>query len=545
MAAIEWRVLSGIIREGGLDTAIQSGLRAEFFKDSEAKRVYGYLRDYWFHRSTYHTLPTFNSLKRKFPSFTMTAKSESDLLEDPMKPLVHELKVASHDTDVRMLATYFQELVDEDPQDAIESFHKHITEIANRYHHSEKMGLSELNEKAIAHYEGIKSGVSYGIPWPWEPLTRDTLGKRAGDFIVIYGRMKTMKTWVALYNAIYDYKENNCRVLVWSKEMNKEKMSLRAASLLAEVDYQYFKRGRLPKHLEKKTFDTLQKLSENKPIGDGSHRADLLFLAGRDAPKTLVELEAAIENFKPDVVYLDSWYHLQVGDEAPKQQQRHNRIAELAEAVKSLAENQMIPIIAVHQANRQGESTYGETMADMSDSDVIAREADLIIRVFKKRGRELFEEDYEVALEVEKKAKAEAEYAALASAPKRPKLPKLGTPKQKNKNSIAKEQMEKAIDNPDDDETRVSAELALVMGGNREGTLEAFTIHAIPGYNFDLIRADYTIGEIEAWIKGDSAGVAPKKKIPEKDFKNAFSKQTLQAGAASNAGPGPKIQMGR
>jgi hypothetical protein len=175
-----------------------------------------------------------------------------------------------------------------------------------------------------------------------------------------------------------------------------------------------------------------------------------------------------------------------------------------------MAEDESLPVVAVHQANRLGEKTHGNTMVDMSDSDVIAREADLIIRVIKRRGKELYEDDYEVEIE---NAKREA---AIRKA-ERPQIgrPRIKLPK-KVEEEIAKQETQQDLS--EDDAPRVGAELALVLPGNREGILDAFTIHAVPGYNFEFISSDYSLDEIEEWVKQDDSGKSNKaaSKKPQK-----------------------------
>jgi replicative DNA helicase len=341
------------------------------------------------------------------------------------------------------------------------------------------------------------------------------MGKQPGDFIVFYGRIKSMKTWTLLFNAAFDYLENNERVLIWSREMNKKKICLRLASLLAGVDYQLFKKGKLPQHLANKAFRILEELLENddqswqrereveydeetgeehvRVIGELSREArlgtrNLLLLCGRAAPRTIEELQAVIQDWCPSVVYLDSFYHLE--SERAASSIRWQRVAALAEDVKGLAEDEEIPIIATHQANKQGEKTHGETMSDMAESEVIAREGDLIIRQFMRKGKELYEDDYEVASEKERRD-------VKPSNGRRTVIPR----KIKETSDDLPSKVEEAEASP-----RTGAELALVLSGNREGVLEAFTIHAIPGYNFSLISVNHSTAEIKEWVERDREG---------------------------------------
>jgi len=537
MAAIEHRILTRILKDKSLAEALRIGLTDKHFKDPESRDIWRHLQKHWYDRETIKTLPTIASVQRKWPAFQLTSGDDED---GALSAMSKDLKVRSFEADARSLATYFQELVDttDVDMDAIMSMQGHLNELIRERKNSERLGVTDVIDKAMDHYDNAASGNIYGVPWPWDCLTQDTLGKRPGDFVVFYARMKQMKTWVMLYCAIYDYLTNNSRVLIWSREMSKDKMSLRIASLLAKVDYQLLKRGMLPPKVQQRAWTIYKQLKEE----DYAYRDELtlkrearlgkrhlLLLCGRDAPRDLPELQGVIQEYHPDVVYLDSFYHLRTGREK-ESTQRWQRVAELAEDIKGMAEDEEIPIIAVHQANRLGEKTHGQTMADMSDSDVIAREADLVVRILKRRGHELWEEDYELALQQAKEEayRLAAEKPMMSIGRPRLKLPRKVEEEARRQEAEAKVEVKTENKEDTDDPPRIGAEIALVLGGNREGVLDAFTIHAIPGYNFDFIRSDYSLKEIEDWIrqdeeeddkpKGASGKVKPQ--FDEKTFKN-------------------------
>ena len=122
---------------------------------------------------------------------------------------------------------------------------------------------------------------------------------------------------------------------------------------------------------------------------------------------------------------------------------------------------------------------------DVADSDVIAREADLIIRIIKRKGHPLQEEEYESQL-----AKHRMKVA---------KLPRIQI-RRDDKYYVPSKAMQKPEES---DPVRVGAEIMLIMGGNREGVLDAFTIHAVPGYNFKMINANFSTEEVKQWVSED------------------------------------------
>jgi len=497
---LEYRVLSEILRSRTLQEALKHGLSDAHFKDPEARQIWKHLVDHWKHRATMRTLPSIRSVQDKWASFRLSPVPLEE--EAELKALIRSLKLVSFETDARAHASYFQELVDdlegEELHSAIVEMQSRLTEITQKMRDSHPMGVREIIEEAKEHYESAQDGELFGLPWPWECLTEDTLGKRAGDFVVFYARMKMMKTWLLLYCAAHDFLENNARVLIWSREMSKGKICLRLASLFAKVDYQLFKRGLLPPQVQKRAWLKFEQLMDEGTAeydGDVQRRKIILF-CGRDAPKQLEEIQGHIWESQPDVVYLDSFYHIETANMKGIRQRWH-KFAVLSEDVKSMAEDEAVPVIAVHQANRIGDKTFGDTMVDVADTDVLAREADLVARILKRSGEELHEDDYETAIE----------QARLEAAARKLGKPKLGRPRIKVPKLLeeqkAKERFLKAAEEDEDETPRMGAELAIVLPGNREGVLDAFTIHAVPGYNFEFISKDYTIAQIEEWIKED------------------------------------------
>lgn len=551
MAALETRILTEILRSGSMDLTLQLGLKEGHFKDPESRAIFNLLMRHWHNRHTASTLPSISSVQHKFPAFQMTAKEIEDPNERaPLQALVKQLMMSAFESDLRSMVSYFQDLVDQD-QDSIETvkaMQAHLSELSAMQTSGERMGLRGVIERAIAHYDLAYTGQIYGLSWPWKCLTEDTLGKRSGKLIVFYARMKQMKTWVMLFNAVHDFLKNNARVLVWSKEMDKDDMALRVASILAKVDYQLFKKGKLPpkvydracRILEQYLDEDISSYDEAKGVEDVSRRK-LILLCGKDAPSTLDELKYEITQYAADIAYLDSFYHMTTSRMVGVTQ-RWRQIAILSEDIKAMADLLGIPFVCIHQANRSGEKTYGDTMSDMADSDVLAREADLIIRILKRRGKQLYEEDYEVELERDKR-----EAAALKA-----EQPKIGKPTiriprkveeaiRQTEEDRSEDPLGDAIEDAESDEDdseipRTGAELALVLGGNREGVLNAFTIHAVPGYNFEFISSDYSLSDIKQWIKEDDEKddvAAPKKPggMKKPDFTSETFKNFRKGGS--------------
>jgi replicative DNA helicase len=85
--------------------------------------------------------------------------------------------------------------------------------------------------------------------WPWEPLQAETGGGQEDDYIVFYGRPKSMKSWVLCY-LISFLVDSGKRVLVYTKEMTTKNIYRRIAAFLAGIPYDDLRHARLPPHHE-------------------------------------------------------------------------------------------------------------------------------------------------------------------------------------------------------------------------------------------------------------------------------------------------------
>lgn len=298
-------------------------------------------------------------------------------------------------------------------------------------------------------------------------------------------------TWLLLKCAVEDFVKYNQRVVIWSKEMPEDQMKLRLGSLIGDVDYQLQKAGALPPRMEKKLFNRLDEFSvtfrkKGETIQEEADivRRKLIVLCGRNAPRSIEELQTIIKNEGATAAYIDGFYHITC-DRAERTTQLWARYHHISEAMKNLSIEEEVPVIATAQANREGEKVLGRNLTEVAGTDSLAREADLIMRAIMKKGRDLEEEDYEGAAGETHGRQVKGLRGAREPKSKYRRREKSGNKKSKRR-------------------ARTSAEIALVLSGNRDGTLDAFSIHAVPGYNFNVISTEFSAESIQAWVKRDT-----------------------------------------
>lgn len=519
--SIEDRVLTEIIRKKGMNVAASKGLKSEHFKDSEPQALFKYLSAHYKHPQTTGELPSLREIKKRFPGFILMDSDGTGL-----SSLVHELKLGSIQSDLTSLAKSFTELVEsgDDPEGALNLMQMALPRIRLSHKGNSGFGASDMATYVRQQYALAQTGKNWGIKWPWDPLNRDTLGKHKGDFIVLYSRMKMMKTWLMYLAAAEDYFVNKQRVLIWTGDMGREKSILRFASIFAKVDYQVLKNGILPKPLWERTQRVLDAVAANlsqspDEILDGKillDREDLICLCGPDRPKTLGELRAFISMWEPTVVYLDSMYKL-IPEGVSNRATTTEKLMHLAQQGKEMAVDLDVPIVATLQANRSGQGKAGEDLTDVYGSDAFGMEVDLILRVVLKKGRqELYEEEYEGywKAEIERK-EAAVKGRQIRRAERAPGLylpTKFGNQSKKDKGMKTARQISNDI--PEEEAgvkmpiKRKYGEIAVMLSGNRDGTLDGFLLRAVPGYEFKVIKEEFTSKEARKWLKEAAAEAA-------------------------------------
>ena len=255
MASREFRIVSEILRSRSMGEAVRAGLRPTHFKNPDAKAIFKKIEKHWRNTATMKQVPTVEAVEKEFPAFKMVRDQKDHGI---LATLAAELKEEVYESDIIGLATHFAEMAESDPEGAYRDIVNSLPLIQSKFKGGGGFGIQEIIDDAVGYYESAASGRGLGIPWIWDCLTQDTMGKNPGDFHVFYGRGKSMKTWLLLANAVSDYAIYNQRVLLWSREMDEKKLKMRIGALLGQVDYQLLKDGRLPVHKRRQYRDLMQ-----------------------------------------------------------------------------------------------------------------------------------------------------------------------------------------------------------------------------------------------------------------------------------------------
>jgi replicative DNA helicase len=237
--------------------------------------------------------------------------------------------------------------------------------------------ISALLTQAIHRVETLyhsPTGVT-GLSTGYTDLDRMTSGFQAGDLIVIAGRPAMGKTSLAMNMVEQAAIQGEQPVLVFSMEMPGEMLAMRLMSSLGRIDQHRVRTGQLNDEDWPRITSAVSMLSHAKLFIDDAPvlnpydiRARARRLARTEGPLSLIVVD-----------------YLQLMHVAGVRENRSLEISMISRALKSLAKELSVPVIALSQLNRglEQRSDKRPIMSDLRDSGAIEQDADLILFIYR------------------------------------------------------------------------------------------------------------------------------------------------------------------
>ncbi len=235
--------------------------------------------------------------------------------------------------------------------------------------------IQQANEEIMA-LSASEHGFN-GIPTGFEELNRLTGGWRPGEMIVIGARPKMGKTALATRMAKTavgaGYKTVFVSGEMTEKDMVKRMMALEAPTLHAN---QFFLHGlKKDAYLEEYHKDVLPSIEAMNT------HLRVLRQTGNIRPLKM-ELMSMKTEWGLDMIILD---YLQLYDVGQKQSNRTQEVSEVSRAVKNMALDLDVPVIALAQLSREVERRPNKRpmLSDLKESGSIEQDADKIIFIYR------------------------------------------------------------------------------------------------------------------------------------------------------------------
>lgn len=236
--------------------------------------------------------------------------------------------------------------------------------------------MRNLMARAIQELQQLKDhkdGLT-GVPSGFTALDRMTSGWQKSDLVIIAARPgmgKTAFVVSALRNAAVDFK---IPVAIFSLEMASIQLVNRMISAEAELEGEKIKRGNLADHEWTQLVHKTSRLSSAPVFID-------------DTPAlTILELRAKCRRLKAEhgvqLIVID-YLQLMRGDSAGNREQE---IASISRALKGIAKELSVPVLALSQLSRSVETRGGDKkpqLADLRESGSIEQDADIVMFLYR------------------------------------------------------------------------------------------------------------------------------------------------------------------
>ena len=263
-------------------------------------------------------------------------------------------------------------------QDILDETEKRIFNLIQSRSTSEFVPIREIVSNAMEQIEvasKTKGGLT-GIPTGFTDLDMKLMGLQPSDLILVAARPSMGKTAFVLNIAEHMALHLDKSVAIFSLEMPKEQLVRRMIAMNSRVDSQNLRSGQLNPSEWHDTIRSAGIIASSKLIIDDTSGI------------TVSELRSKARKFKLehdiDIIMIDYLQLMTVSGQS-KADSRQQEISEISRALKGIARDLKIPVIALSQLSRQVESRadHRPMLSDLRESGAIEQDADIVMFIYR------------------------------------------------------------------------------------------------------------------------------------------------------------------
>ncbi|WP_061961259.1 replicative DNA helicase [Demequina flava] len=252
-----------------------------------------------------------------------------------------------------------------------------IFKVTERRNTQDYLSIGDVMEQTLEQVDAASSrdGQMLGIPTGFRDLDELTGGLQAGQMVVIAARPAVGKSTLGLDIARSASIHHNRASVIFSLEMGREEITKRMLAAEASVKLSKLTKGPMGPSDWERLAQTAASLAKAPLFID-------------DSPNmTLMEIRAKCRRLKQQhnlgLVVLD---YLQLMSSGRKVESRQQEVSEFSRALKLLAKEIEVPVIAISQLNRGSEQRTEKKpmLSDMRESGAIEQDADIVILLHRE-----------------------------------------------------------------------------------------------------------------------------------------------------------------
>lgn len=258
----------------------------------------------------------------------------------------------------------------------LEKTEKQVFDIAQNRGSKEFTDIKEIVLRSIDSIEAASKnkGSVTGIATGFYDLDYKTAGLQPSDLILIAARPSMGKTAFALNIAEYVVLRSNITTAVFSLEMSQDQLVKRMLAMNSRVDSQNIRTGNL-------SADEWASLMESARVIGNSN-----LVIDDTSAITVGELRSKCRKLKLEknlgLVIID---YLQLMSGSKRSESRQQEISEISRALKSLAREINVPVVALSQLSRAVEQRPDKRpmLSDLRESGAIEQDADVVMFIYR------------------------------------------------------------------------------------------------------------------------------------------------------------------
>ncbi len=282
-----------------------------------------------------------------------------------------------------------------DADDIVDRAQAEIYSVTEKRTSEDYLPLSAIMEGALDEIEAIgsRSGHMVGVPTGFTDLDQLTNGLHPGQMIVVAARPAIGKSTLGLDISRSAALKHGLASVIFSLEMGRNEITMRLLSAEARVPLHHMRSGTM-------SDDDWTRLA--RKIGEVESAP--LFID--DSPNmSMMEIRAKARRLKQRhdlrLIVID---YLQLMQSGKRVESRQQEVSEFSRALKLLAKELEVPVIAISQLNRGPEQRTDKKpmMSDLRESGSIEQDADMVIllhreEVYERESPRAGEADFIVA----------------------------------------------------------------------------------------------------------------------------------------------------
>jgi len=264
----------------------------------------------------------------------------------------------------------------ESTEEILEDTEKRIFDIVQQRNSGDYTPINEIVMNALEKINAasqMKGNVT-GIATGFNDLDYKTAGLQPSDLILIAARPSMGKTAFALNVAQHICFKLHMCAAIFSLEMSKEQLVNRLLSMESHVDSQHIRTGNMKDNDWESIVEGAGVIGKSKLIID-------------DTPGiSISELRSKCRKYKLEhdlqIVIID---YLQLMSGSGRSDSRQQEISDISRALKSLARELRVPVVALSQLSRAVEKRedHRPMLSDLRESGAIEQDADVVMFLYR------------------------------------------------------------------------------------------------------------------------------------------------------------------